>query len=557
MYGDGPWGVPGYTEVRALGAGASGRVVLARRDYDDVEVAIKYLGERLRSDVGFVARFRHEARLLGALRSPHHARLIDYVESGQGAAIIMELVNGVSLREILKSEGPTGAEAALTVLKGSLQGLAAAHAIGVVHRDYKPENVMVESDGASKLVDFGIAVRTGEDADATGTPPYMAPEQWSGERAGPSTDVYAATVVFFECLTGTRPFRAADILAMAHQHLTAPPPVEQVPPPLRGLVERGLAKNPAERPPSAEAFLTELEAVAVAAYGEDWEDRGRRRLGVLAALLAALFPAPLDEPAETETALTETRLREPSRLLSKLPAKIAVGVTAVGALVAAVTITVNAMSHDEAALRAETSQIAPTTAVPTTAVPATPEGVETDEELTPVPEKTTPEPSASDTPPSVQPTATQPVTSQPTASPATSERPATRTPTPARASAETRRPAPSRAPTPQASPRITVDVPDRKGVTPQATARPTQAPSSAPAPTRTFPGPPRPTQQPTQQPTTQPPDPTGEPGGGETTDPPRPTEGGDGQIDPPQTAPQRATAALAKRPRVADRRSKR
>ncbi|MFD2349429.1 serine/threonine-protein kinase [Nonomuraea ferruginea] len=133
-------------------------MVLATRDHDGAEVAIKYLSDRLRDDVGFVARFRQEARLLGAMRSPHNARLIDYVETGHGAAIVMELVNGVSLRELLRSEGPTGPEAALTVLKGSLQGLAAAHAMGIVHRDYKPENVIVQGDGASKLVDFGIAV---------------------------------------------------------------------------------------------------------------------------------------------------------------------------------------------------------------------------------------------------------------------------------------------------------------------------------------------------------------------------------------------------------------
>ena len=155
-------------------------MALARRDHDGAEVAIKYLSDELRADVGFVARFRHEARLLGTMRSPHNARLIDYFETGTGAAIVMELVNGASLRELLRSEGPTGPEAALTVLKGSLQGLAAAHAMGVVHRDFKPENVIVQGDGDSKLVDFGIAVMAGEGASAAGTPPYMAPEQWAG-----------------------------------------------------------------------------------------------------------------------------------------------------------------------------------------------------------------------------------------------------------------------------------------------------------------------------------------------------------------------------------------
>src|SRR5437868_3075815 len=195
---DEPWGVPGYTTVRELGAGAGGRVVLARRDHDGAEVAIKYLSDSLRGDVGFVARFRHEARLLGTMRSPYNARLIDYVEDGNGAAIVMELVDGVSLRALLSSEGPTGPEAALAVLKGSLKGLSAAHVIGVVHRDFKPENVMVQSDGTSKLVDFGIAVRSGDVGNPAGTPHYMSPEQWSGAPAAPTTDVYAATVVFVD-----------------------------------------------------------------------------------------------------------------------------------------------------------------------------------------------------------------------------------------------------------------------------------------------------------------------------------------------------------------------
>src|SRR6478736_4006092 len=104
MYGTASgWRVPGYTEIRELGAGAAGRVVMARHDADDILVAIKYLSDELRSDVGFVARFRHEARVLNTLDSPHAVRLYDYVETGEGAAIVMELVDGVALRAILRS----------------------------------------------------------------------------------------------------------------------------------------------------------------------------------------------------------------------------------------------------------------------------------------------------------------------------------------------------------------------------------------------------------------------------------------------------------------------
>ncbi|GAA2214652.1 hypothetical protein GCM10009850_101170 [Nonomuraea monospora] len=503
MYGDGPWGVPGYTEVRELGSGAAGRVVLATRDYDGAEVAIKYLSDELRSDVGFVARFRHEARLLATLQSQYHARLIDYVEAGQGAAIVMELVNGVSLRELLRSEGPTGAEAALTVLKGSLLGLASAHAIGVVHRDFKPENVMVRGDGTSKLVDFGIAVRAGEEAGAAGTPPYMAPEQWAGAPAGPSTDVYAATVVFFECLTGMRPFRAPNMAALARQHQSAPPPVEEVPGALQGLVERGLAKDPAERPPSAEAFLTELEAVATEAYGPDWEERGRRRLAALAGLLVLLFPSALDEPAETQTSLAETRFAEPTKLLSKLPAKIAMGAVGAGVLIAAAVVILTSGSATPV-LQAGTSTVTPTT---TEAFTPEPEETVPEETAEPTLDETTPEPTPTDSataaPPVVQPTATKP------AKPAK-----TPTPTPVKTPPKTKKPTPSPTPTtpdPQMSGEVEDSVP--------ATTGPTSA-SPTPVPSTPTQSPPPSTTRPSETPTG---DDNGEPGGEEPTpeEPPR------------------------------------
>ncbi|WP_167444454.1 protein kinase domain-containing protein, partial [Streptomyces diastatochromogenes] len=137
------WAVPGYTESLELGSGASGRVVLAVHEGTGLPVAVKYLSESLRTRPGFVHEFRAEARLLGGLESPYVAGLYEYVESPDGAAIVMELVDGVSLRDLLARRGPLDPEAALVILKGSLLGLADAHRIGVVHRDYKPENVLV------------------------------------------------------------------------------------------------------------------------------------------------------------------------------------------------------------------------------------------------------------------------------------------------------------------------------------------------------------------------------------------------------------------------------
>ncbi|MFB4263556.1 protein kinase [Nonomuraea sp. GTA35] len=284
--------VPGYTEIRELGHGGTGRVMLAVRESDGMAVAIKHLSDPLREDAAFVARFRSEALVIREIDSPHTARVLDYVESGDDAVIVMELVEGVTLRRLLEHEGATGAEAALTVLKGALLGLAEAHRHGVVHRDFKPENVMITEDGDSKLVDFGVAAHVGETAELSGTPSYMAPEQWDDAPAGPQTDVYAAALVFYECLTGHRAFHAENVAALAYQHQHVPPPMADVEEPLRPLVEHGLAKDPADRPESAEAFLEELEEAARGAYGEGWELRGRTALGLLTLPLAALLPRP-------------------------------------------------------------------------------------------------------------------------------------------------------------------------------------------------------------------------------------------------------------------------
>jgi eukaryotic-like serine/threonine-protein kinase len=388
------WAVPGFSQERELGRGASGRVVAAIRAADGQRVAIKYLSPRLLGDPQFLAAFRAEAALLRSLDVPFVVRLLDYVEvpgtpavdrgsspggtagvdrgsspggtAGvdrgsspggiQGAAIVMELVDGVSLHDMITRQGPGGPESALAVLKGSLLGLATAHALGIVHRDYKPENVLVNGAGQSKLTDFGVAVRAGQDAGAGGTPLYMAPEQWDGGPATPATDIYAATAVFFECLTGMTPF-SGPLGQLAAQHAAAAVPVELVDEPLRELIARGMAKDPAARPGDAAQFMTELEATAEAAYGADWEARGRSRLAErAAALLLLLLPHGVAATgAGTGTTTTSTWLpaaRTATRAGGRKTAILAgsaAGVILVGAGIGVAL----ASSHHPASLQAE------------------------------------------------------------------------------------------------------------------------------------------------------------------------------------------------------------
>ena len=338
--------VPGYTEVKTLGSGGFGDVVLARHDVSGTLVAIKYLRRELLADPGFTELFRAEAAVLASLDDPNVVRLYEYVESPAGAAIVMELVDGVSLRDILVRQGKTTAEAALVVLQGSLLGLAAAHRRGVVHRDYKPENVLINGDGASKLTDFGIAARAGDRPIPAGTLMYAPPEQFGGSPATPASDVYAATATFYECLTGRPPFTGDTAERLLYQHMSEAVPLEPVPEPLRPLVTAGLAKDPGARPADGTALVAELRAVAGGAYGPDWEDRGRSGLAAAALLLAALWPT--GGPAATQGSTVHRislRRHLPHGKVSAVKAAVTAGIVIVGVAVAAAVILPRSTGH--------------------------------------------------------------------------------------------------------------------------------------------------------------------------------------------------------------------
>jgi serine/threonine-protein kinase len=370
------WNVPGYTALKTIGSGGFGEVVLARHDASGALVAIKYLRPDLLADQEFAEMFRGEAAVLASLEDQNVVRLYEYVESPQGAAIVMELVSGVSLHEILAYQGKTTAEAALVVLEGSLLGLAAAHRRGVVHRDYKPANVLVNGNGVSKLTDFGIAARSGDRPVPAGTLQYAAPEQMAGAPARPASDVYAATATFYECLTGRPPFRgeAADLI---RQHQSEPVPLEPVPEPLRPLVAAGMAKDPADRPTNATTFVAELTTAAARACGRDWHERGRSHLGEAALLLAMLWPAG-PPPTAQGTALHRIPLRRRIRLrhLSPVKAAIAAGV-AIAAAAAGTALAATgsprsaAPSHPVAAVQSASLSLSPSLSPPAPATTAT------------------------------------------------------------------------------------------------------------------------------------------------------------------------------------------
>lgn len=280
------WTVPGFTLVRELGSDASGRQVLAVDELTRTQVTIRYLAAGLVRDDAFQQRMSW----LSQLEDDNLVQVYELVDNGADAAIVSEYFEGVPLRRLLTSS--LDPESAVVILSDILLGLTAAHAKGIVHGDCNPDRVLIAPDGRAKLNDLCIAVSTGKGAPA-GNPAYQAPERWQGSPQSPQADIYAATAVFVECLTGRRLFPGTSTNALGKAHTNSPIPVVDVPGPLRSLVLRGLAKEPGKRPDSAPDFLTELDDAVSPVFGADWEKRGRARIRELAqrsATAASLNP---------------------------------------------------------------------------------------------------------------------------------------------------------------------------------------------------------------------------------------------------------------------------
>jgi serine/threonine-protein kinase len=261
-----------YELLGLLASGGMGRVWRARDLRLNRQVAVKVLRSEFTGDPAFVARFRAEAQHAAALHHPNIASVFDYgevEEDGERLAyLVMELVEGESLAELLARERRLDLPRALDVLRSTAAALAAAHATGLVHRDVKPGNVLMASDGSVKLTDFGIAwsassVPLTGTGQVIGTAHYLSPEQAQGAKASPASDVYALGAVAYECLAGRRVFEGENSVQVAVMQIREEPeplPAD-VPPPVRALVERTLVKDPADRFPDGAALLQAVDEV--------------------------------------------------------------------------------------------------------------------------------------------------------------------------------------------------------------------------------------------------------------------------------------------------------
>ncbi len=296
---------PRYRQPRLIARGGMADVYAATDEELGREVAVKVLAARYAEDESFRHRFRREALAAARLSShPHIVTIFDVADHGGRPLIVMELLTGGSLAEQV-ARGPSPPGRVLDWLDNAASALDAAHAVGVVHRDVKPGNLLLDDRGSVKVADFGIASAVGlasltHTGTVLGTAGYLSPEQARGERATPASDRYGLAVVAWELLTGRRPFEAAAATTEAAAHVHSPVPSittarPSLPRSYDAIFTRALAKDPGQRPSTAAELAGELRRALEDDAGDTWvaptaRMPGRRRhrwpIG-LAALLAA------------------------------------------------------------------------------------------------------------------------------------------------------------------------------------------------------------------------------------------------------------------------------
>ena len=251
-----------YEVQSVVGTGGMGSVYRARDRELDETVAIKTLRRELVADETLIERFKQEIRLARKISHRNVVRTHDFGTWSGVHYLTMEYVEGMTVRDLIDSRGQLGVSASLAVGSQLADALSVAHEQGVVHRDIKPQNLLLDADGVLKVMDFGVArlaecnTMLTEAGLVVGTPAYMSPEQLLGEPVDGRSDLYAAGVVLFECLTGRLPFDAASpvslIAKLLHEEPPAPLDVNaDIPPALSGLIMQLLAKKPEQRLPSA------------------------------------------------------------------------------------------------------------------------------------------------------------------------------------------------------------------------------------------------------------------------------------------------------------------
>jgi serine/threonine protein kinase len=259
-----------YEILGALGSGGMGTVYKTHDRVLDERVALKVLKPEFARDSDMARRFQSEIKLARKVSHKNVCRIHEYGEDRELRYLSMEFVTGTDLRQVLRVQGGLLAEGAFEVANEVAAGLQAIHEVGIIHRDLKSPNIMLDSRGLVRLLDFGIAKEYGKLATSTGvvlgTPEYMSPEQAQGESVDFRTDIYALGIVVFEIFTGRLPFQGETPISILYKHVHEPPPLqdaaaEGMPSRLVAVLSRALAKNPAERYQTAGEMAEALRSV--------------------------------------------------------------------------------------------------------------------------------------------------------------------------------------------------------------------------------------------------------------------------------------------------------
>ena len=258
-----------YKLLRELGAGGMAWVYLAEDLLDNIQVAVKVLYPQYSQDMSYVQRFVREAKLARQLSSDHIVRILNYGADRDVHYLVMEMIAGRDLSMMLRERGSLPWQESLQIVAQVALALDAANAHGIVHRDIKPQNIMITSDGVVKVLDFGIAraralpslTQTG----FVGSPYYISPEQAMGEEVDVRSDIYSLGVALYEMLSGKLPFDASSPWSIISQHIAQEPPrlsLEQsgLPPRIEALTNRMLAKDPGDRFHTPSQLLQAIEA---------------------------------------------------------------------------------------------------------------------------------------------------------------------------------------------------------------------------------------------------------------------------------------------------------
>ena len=258
-----------YELEEVVGQGGMSTVYKAHDSLLERYVALKVLHQQYNEDEDFVERFKREARSVAQLQHPNIVTVIDRGEEDGRQYIVFEFIDGENLKE-LASHGPLDPHDAIRLTLQVARALAFAHERGVVHRDVKPQNVLLNDDGQAKVTDFGIArsldvhgvTQTGT---VLGTSDYIAPEQARGQKVDPKTDIYSLGAVLYELLAGDVPYKGDNFVAVAMRHVNEPPPSvldrrPDCPVRLDLAIQRAMAKDPEQRFASMDEFIAELEA---------------------------------------------------------------------------------------------------------------------------------------------------------------------------------------------------------------------------------------------------------------------------------------------------------